>query len=152
MTLVDVLPEPERDPLPALARITSEALILQDEAEDVLAAVGRHEHLGLLAPRGGPLVRRFFALRDQLAQERRLGPTRPELAGLVDTLDTILLHHAMQVSTALDFLAVEWRSPQMARQVAAIGGLGIPAQVLEDVYREVRRLSGHGARNAELLR
>lgn len=150
MTLVDVCPQPERDPLPALARITSEALILQDEAEDVLAAVGRHEHLGVLAPRGGPLVRRFFALRDQLGQERRLGPTSPELTRLSATLDTILLHHAMQVATALDFLAVEWRSPQMARQVTAIGGLGRPAQVLEDVYREVRLLSEPGHRTVEL--
>ena len=141
MTLVDVDPEEERDPLPVLARIASEALILQDEAESVLAGVGRHEHLGLLAPRGGPLVRRFFALRDQLGQERRLGPVRADLVELFATLDTILLHHAMQVATALEFLAVEWRSPQMARQVGAMGGLGMPAEVLEDVYRQVRRLS-----------
>jgi len=150
MTLVDVSPHEVRDLVPALARIAAEALILQDEAESVLAGVGRHEHLGLLAPRGGPLVRRFFALRDQLGQERRLGPVQPDLAALVATLDTILLHHAMQVATALEFLAVEWRSPQMARQVTAMGGLGMPAEVLEDVYRQVRALSGPGPRTNSL--
>jgi hypothetical protein len=55
-------------------------------------------------------------------------------------LDTILYHHAMQVATALDFLAVEWRSPEMAHQVANITGLGAPAELLESVYRELRAL------------
>ena len=56
----------------------------------------------------------------------------------------------MQVSTALEFLAVEWRSPQMARQVAAMGGLGMPAEVLEDVYRQVRALASTGIRTTAL--
>jgi hypothetical protein len=124
----------------ALLRIAAEALILQDEAEAVLAAVGRREHLGIVAPRGGPLVYRFFALRDRLADERSAEETQPRLTRLANMLDTILYHHAMQVSTALDFLAVEWRSPEMAQRVTTINGLGAPAELLESIYRELRAM------------
>jgi hypothetical protein len=126
--------------LAVLARIAAEALILQDEAEAVLAAVSRREHLGIVAPRGGPLVYRFFALRDRLSDEQAAGRAQPEVTRLANMLDTILYHHAMQVATALDFLAVEWRSPEMAHQVAAINGLGAPAELLEGVYHELRDL------------
>lgn len=107
---------------------------MQDEAQSVLAAVGRHEHLGVVAPRGGPLVRRFFALREQLP----VACADPQLQRLRSRLDTILYHHAMQVATALDFLAVEWRSEQLASQVSAITGLGAPAEQLEHVYAELK--------------
>jgi hypothetical protein len=132
----------------ALARIAAEALILQDEAEAVLAAVGRREHLGTVAPRGGPLVHRFFALRDQLHEEQAAAEAEPQLKQLANSLDTILYHHAMQVATALDFLAVEGRSPQMAHQVAAIQGLGAPAELLEGVYRELRALKTRNSSSA----
>jgi hypothetical protein len=126
--------------LAVLARIAAEALILQDEAEAVLAAVSRREHLGIVAPRGGPLVYRFFALRDWLRDERSAGRSQLQVTRLADMLDTILYHHAMQVATALDFLVVEWRSPEMAQQVAAINGLGAPAELLEVVYHDLRDL------------
>ena len=139
MELIDGRLGYDLDPA-ALLRIAAEALILQDEAEAVLAAVGRREHLGIVAPRGGPLVYRFFVLRDRLADERLAGEIQPQLTRLANMLDTILYHHAMQVATALDFLAVEWRSPEMAHQVANITGLGAPAELLERVYRELRAL------------
>jgi hypothetical protein len=139
MELIDGRLGHDLDPA-ALLRIAAEALILQDEAEAVLAAVGRREHLGIVAPRGGPLVYRFFALRDRLADERSADEIQPQLTRLANMLDTILYHHAMQVATALDFLAVEWRSPEMAHQVANITGLGAPAELLEGVYRELRAL------------
>jgi hypothetical protein len=139
MELIDGRLDHDLDPA-ALLRIAAEALILQDEAEAVLAAVGRREHLGIVAPRGGPLVYRFFALRDRLAVERSADEIQPHLTRLANMLDTILYHHAMQVATALDFLAVEWRSPEMAHQVANITGLGAPAELLESVYRELRAL------------
>src|SRR5205823_1928093 len=103
-------------------------------------ADGRREHRGIVAMGGGPLVYRFFALRDRLADERLVGEAQPQVTRLANMLDTILYHHAMQVSTALDFLAVEWRSLEMAHQVATINGLGAPAEQLESVYRELRAL------------
>jgi hypothetical protein len=137
--LIDGRLDHDLDPA-VLARIAAEALILQDEAEAVLAAVGRHEHLGTLAPRGGPLVYRFFALQDRVRKEQSTSEAQPQVTRLANMLDTILYHHAMQVATALEFLAVEWRSPEMAHQVGAINGLGAPAELLESVYHELRAL------------
>lgn len=130
--LVDSEPSPA--PAAVLRRIAAEGLLLQDEAEAVLAAVARHDSLGAVAPRGGPLVSRFFGLRDQL-------PTRcgdPRLERLRAVLDTIFHHHAMQVATSLEFLTFDGRSNQLRRQIEAFSGLGAPAALLEDVYRELR--------------
>lgn len=131
--LVDAVRAPAPDPSDTLFGIVAEALILQDDAESVLAAVGRHEHLGLLAPRGGPLVHRFFQLRDRMPRHELDPPTARRTA----QLDTILLHHAMQVVTALEFLAAEGRSERMAAHVSGIRGLGAPAELLEEIYHEL---------------
>jgi hypothetical protein len=132
--LIDRERSPTPEPAAVLLRVAAEAVILQDEAEAVLTAVSQHEHLGFVAPRGGPLVGRFFALRDQL-------PTScadPELNRIRTVLDTIFYHHAMQVATALEFLAFDGRSEQLHRQVSAFTGLGAPAGLLDEVYRELR--------------
>jgi hypothetical protein len=132
--LIDRERRPTPDPTSLLLRIAAEAIILQDEAEAVLVAVSQHEHLGLVAPRGGPLVSRFFGLRDEL-------PGRcqdPELNRVRALLDTIFYHHAMQVATALEFLASDGRSELLHRQVSGFTGLGAPAGLLDEVYRELR--------------
>jgi len=132
--LIDREPTAEAEPAALMLRIAAEALILQDEAESVLAGIAHGDQLGVAAPRGGPLIRRFFALADQL-------PTRckdPRQRHLSESMRTIFTHHAMQLSTALDFLAVSWRSERLAQQVRRIGGLGEPAALLEDFYRELR--------------
>jgi hypothetical protein len=137
MQLIDCESLPTPDTGALLRRIAAEALILQDEAEAVLAGIARGEQLGVAAPRGGPLIRRFFALADELprvVEERRQSQ-------LAESLRTILIHHAMQLSTALDFLAVSWRSETLARQLARMGGLGEPAELLEAYYRELREIA-----------
>lgn len=130
------------DAADAVFAIAAEAVVLQDEAEAVLASVRHGEHLGLVAPRGGPLVRRFFALRDTLPQVED-----PWLRSQVSALDTILLHHAMQVATSMEFLAVAGRSEQLSRIAGRYGALGQPAELLEETYADLRaqrtRLSGH---------
>src|SRR4051794_7298667 len=83
--LLDVEPDPPPDAAKILHLIAAEALILQDEAEDVLAAVRRHEHLGTVAPRGGPLVRRFFSLRERLPRSCA-DPQLDQLRGMLDTI------------------------------------------------------------------
>ncbi len=108
----------------------AETLILQDAAETVLDDIRARHSLGHIAPRAGPLVRRFFVLRDQLPTEL---PT-DDLARLRTELAAILFHHAMAVSVAMDFLATEWRSPALSRQVDAIDGLGAPARRMEEIY------------------
>lgn len=134
--LVDVL-EPSRataedraDQRAALRRIAAEAVIMQDEAESVIAGIRARQSLGHLAPRGGPLVRRFFALRDRLPKRC----TDPDNERLRVILDVTFHHHAMALATALEFCAVEWRSPEIARQVDAMDGLGPPARRLDEVY------------------
>jgi hypothetical protein len=117
-----------------LRRIAAEAVILQDEAEAVIAGIRARQSLGYLAPRGGPLVRRFFALRDRL-------PKRcddPEDDRLRDIMDVTLHHHAMALATALEFCALEWRSAEIARQVDNLDGLGAPARRLDEVYATLK--------------
>ena len=132
--LLDCLEAPAEPP-PSLRRIAAEAVILQDEAEDVLRGVRDRRSLGELAPRGGPVVRRFFALRDSL-------PVRcedPEDERIRRILDVTLHHHAMVLSTALEFLALEWRSDRISRQLDCFDGLGEPARALDEVYAALSR-------------
>lgn len=137
--LVDVLDsgrtpaEEQADQHMTLRRIAAEAVILQDEAEAVIAGIRARQSLGYLAPRAGPVVRRFFALRDWLPRwcadpddERRRA-----------ILDVTFHHHAMALATALEFSALEWRSPEIARQIDALDGLGPPARRLDEVYAEL---------------
>ena len=135
--LIDREFAPPPEPSAVMRRIAAEALILQDEAESVLAGIARGDQLGVAAPRGGPLIRRFFALADELPRVVE----DPRQRRLAESLRTILIHHAMQLSTALDFLAVSWRSDTMAQQLARIGGLGEPAVLLEAYYRELREIA-----------
>jgi hypothetical protein len=128
-------PEPvPEDPRHTLLRVTSEALILQDDADAVLAGVRNRQHMGVLAPRAGPLVRRFFALRDLLPQ-RYDDPDAERSRAL---LDSILHHHALLLSMALDLLAYEWRSERIAEQVDALDGMGAPGRWLEELYAKLR--------------
>ncbi len=116
-----------------MRRVAAEAVILQDEAEAVIRGARAREGLGFLAPRGGPLVRRFFALRDLLPR----ACDDPENEERRRQLDAILHHHALAVWVALDLLAYEWRSERIARQLDAIDGLGAPAAQLDQLYTEL---------------
>ena len=120
------------DELAALRAITAEAVILQDAAEDLLVAIRERRPLAELAPRGGPLVSRFLALRARLASS-----ADPDVRRYTTVLRAVFDHHALVLSTSLDLLAVDWRSEAMVRQLEQIDGLGPPAQWLEDVRREL---------------
>src|SRR5829696_2890332 len=133
--VVPEVPEPNAEEARrTLLRVAAEALILQDEADAVLAGVRTRQHMGVLAPRAGPLVRRFFAMRDLLPQ-RYADPDAERLRAL---LDSILHHHALLLSMALDLLAYEWRSERIAEQVDALDGMGCPGRWLEELYAELR--------------
>lgn len=122
--------DPPNNPRAAMRRIAAEAVILQDEAEAVVRGAQARQGLGFLAPRGGPLVRRFFGLRDLLPNACD-DPSDEELRR---QLDAILHHHALAVWVALDLLACEWRSDRIARQLDALDGLGEPATQLDRLY------------------
>jgi hypothetical protein len=130
-------PDPPSNPRAAMRRIVAEAVILQDEAEAVVRGAQAREGLGFLAPRGGPLVRRFFSLRD-LLPEACDDPADEDLRRRVDA---ILHHHALAVWVALDLLACEWRSERIARQLDALDGLGEPAVELDQLYAQLAQRS-----------
>jgi hypothetical protein len=129
--------DPPSNPRAALRRIAAEAVILQDEAEAVVRGARAREGLGFLAPRGGPLVRRFFGLRDLLPKACQ----DPADEKLRLQLDAILHHHALAVWVTLDLLACEWRSERIARQLDALDGLGEPAVQLDQLYAELAQRS-----------
>lgn len=140
--LVDVVPaEPRVDDRTVLRRVAAEAVILQDEAEVVLAEIRGHGHLGLIAPRGGPLVRRFFALRELLPEQC----DDPDDERLRHVLDVALHSHALLVSMAMDLLAYEWRSPRLADVVGRIDGVGPAGVALDAAYAELARESADPA-------
>ena len=122
--------DPSGNPRAAMRRIAAEAVILQDEAEKVVRGAQARQGLGFLAPRGGPLVRRFFGLRDLLPNACD-DPADEEVRR---QLDAILHHHALAVWVALDLLACEWRSEKIAFQLDALDGLGEPATHLDQLY------------------
>lgn len=129
--------DPPSNPRAAMRRIVAEAVILQDEAEAVVRGAQAREGLGFLAPRGGPLVRRFFGLRDLLPKACE----DPADEDLRRRLDAILHHHALAVWVALDLLACEWRSERIARQLDALDGLGEPAVELDQLYSQLAQRS-----------
>jgi len=115
-----------------LQAIVAEAVIWQDAADEVLAAISRREPLAELAPRGGPLVRRFCDLRARLPES-----DDPEIRRITEVLGPVFDHHALLLSTSLDMLAVDWRSERLVEELERITGLGPPAQRLEAVRAEL---------------
>jgi len=115
-----------------LRAIVAEAVIWQDAAEEVLAAISRREPLCELAPRGGPLIRRFCALRARLPES-----ADPEIRRITDVLGPVFDHHALMLSSSLDMLAVDWRSERIRDELERIDGLGAPAARLENVRAEL---------------
>ena len=132
------------EPRAAMRRIAAEAVILQDQAEEVIRGARAREGLGFLAPRGGPLVRRFFSLRESLPR----ACDDPADEDRRRRLDAILHHHALAVSVAMDLLAYEWRSERIASQLDALDGLGNPAVQLDQLYAELAGRSTHYAAEA----
>ena|SRR5215204_3572466 len=115
-----------------LRAIVAEAVIWQDAANELLIAISRREPLSELAPRGGPLVRRFCELRARLPESEDA-----ELRRFTDVLGPVLDHHALMLSSSLDMLAVDWRSERIAEELERISGLGAPAERLESLYAEL---------------
>jgi hypothetical protein len=115
-----------------LTRIAAEAVILQDDAEQLLREVRDRGPLAVLAPRGGRLTSRFCALAAALPESRD-----PLIQQYADRLHEVLDHHALMVSASLDLLAVAWRSERLEDELDRIAGLGRPARWLEDIRMDL---------------
>jgi hypothetical protein len=118
--------------LAQLRRIVAEALLLQDEAVELLADIRSREPLAEMAERGGPIARRFFELRWQLPP-----PTDGELARQCETASVVLDHHGTLIVFALELLASDWRSHSIVAQLERLDGLGAPAERLDALYLEL---------------
>jgi len=93
-----------------LRRIVAEAVIWQDKAEELLVDIRHREPLAELAPRGGPLIRRFCALKQRLPESND-----PAIRRYTEALGPVFDHHARSpyVADAYDELS--------SRQVAVVG-------------------------------
>ena len=115
-----------------LRRIVAEAVIWQDKAEELLVDIRHREPLAELAPRGGPLIRRFCELRTRLPVSND-----PAIRCFTDVLGPVLDHHALMLNSSLDMLAVDWRSERIVAELERIEGLGAPAARLERIREEL---------------
>jgi hypothetical protein len=115
-----------------LRRIVAEAVIWQDKAEELLVDIRHREPLAELAPRGGPLIRRFCELRQRLPESND-----PAIRRYTDALGPLLEHHALMLNSSLDMLAVDWRSERIVAELERITGLGAPAQRLDRIRQEL---------------
>jgi hypothetical protein len=118
--------------LSTLRRIAAEALIVQDDAEQLLREIRERGSLAELAPRGGRLTSRFVALAAALPASRD-----PQVQRYGARMREVLDHHALMVSASLDLLAVAWRSERLENELDRITGLGRPAQRLEDLRMDL---------------
>ena len=125
-------PPPPQDPWRELNRIVAEAVIWQDKAEELLLDISHREPLAELAPRGGPLIRRFFELKRRLPES-----SDPDIRRFTDVLGPVLDHHALMLNSSLDMLAVDWRSERIVAELERIDGLGAPAQRLDRLREEL---------------
>ena len=115
-----------------LRAIVAEAVIWQDMANELLAAISRREPLAELAPRGGPLILRFCNLHERLPVS-----DDPDLRRITEVLGPVFDHHAMMLSSSLDMLAADWRSERIVEELERIEGLGAPAERLEGIRAEL---------------
>ena len=115
-----------------LRRIVAEAVVLQDQAAELVCDIRRRDPLHELASRGGPIARRFFELRRQIPP-----PGDGEMARQCETASTVLDHHGTMVTFALELAAMEWRGDAISEQLERLDGLGAPAERLDALYTEL---------------
>jgi hypothetical protein len=116
----------------SLRVLLAEAVILQDDAEELLERVhARPDPTELTAPYSR-LKRRFAELRFTLTP---CGD--PELDGYREALRQIFDHHAMLLGTTLGLLGAAQRRPELDARLDDVDGLGNPARRLEAIRAEV---------------
>jgi hypothetical protein len=116
----------------ALRRTVAEALILQDAAEELLAAMRDRPDPADAARACGRLTRRFAELREELPSGRD-----PEIDLHIEALEQVLDHHVLLLKTSLGFLAGAARSERLAERLDAVDGLGCPARRLEAIRFDI---------------
>jgi hypothetical protein len=117
-----------------LHRIAGEGVSLQAEAEAVIRAVHEGRPLGEVARAGGPLVRSFLALEEQLPQSADL-----EVTNYVTRLRAILRYDAELLHQSMELLSMmALGSPRLEEQRRKLNGLGAPAAELRRLEDDLK--------------
>lgn len=120
--------------LELLHRIAGEGVSLQAEADVVIRAVHDGRPLGEVAGTGGPLVRSFFALEEQLPQS-----ADPEVRKYVTRLRAILRYDAELLQQSIELLSMmALGSARLDEQRRKLDGLGAPAAELRRLKDELK--------------
>jgi hypothetical protein len=136
-------PAPPRapvDPPPgevaAILLLAQEGLYFQDEVEDVLVEIRDGGDLGELSRRGGPIISRYERMRRDLRSH-----TSPALLAYRDALDEVFANHALLLHSALDLLAVSWRSERLEAEQRRLGRVGPQGARLQRIVGELKALT-----------
>jgi hypothetical protein len=130
---ITIPPEPVRiDEWPVLRRMLAEAILLQDQAEDLLARF-REERPdpAAVAPACGRIRCRLAQMRLELASF-----TDPDVRRYAASLRPIFDHHGLLLDTSIGLLAGS-ANQALAERLNDIDGLGAPARKLEALRLEV---------------
>jgi hypothetical protein len=116
----------------SLRRLVAEALILQDDAEELLRSLRSRPDPADVARPCGRLNRRFVELREAMPS---CGD--PEMDRYTTALQQILDHHVLLLKTSLGFLAGEARCAVLGERLDTLDGLGAPAHRLEAIRAQI---------------
>ena len=131
-------PSYEED-LADLRGIAHEALSRTDDLERLLQAVRDDEPLAEVAPEGGELVSRYFAMRRELLQVHA-----PALQPYVGALGEVLNYLGQLLYYAPDLLAVSWRSELLREQQSMVGTIGPQGERLRRIVCELDEFAEQG--------
>ena len=122
-----------------LERVVEEAIRLQELAQALLHELSDRAPRRGLGRRGASLMSQFVRLRRRLPHSNDASVRR-----YIEIVDTVLEHHALHLSAALERMTADPR-PEPVVEMPASDGLGNPARWLETVRAELARLKLDGA-------
>jgi hypothetical protein len=125
------------DELRSVLLLAQEGLYWQGDLEELLESIRDDGELGELSRAGGPIISRYEAMRVSLRAIRE-----PRLRAYTRALDEVFANHAMLLHSALDLLAVAWRSERLRDEQRKLGGVGTQGVRLERLTRELKGLTG----------
>ena len=115
-----------------LRRIVAEAVLLQDDAEELLIGLRRRPDPSEVARPCGRLKCRFAELRTELPEG-----ADPELERFTAAVRQVLDHHLLMLHTSVGLLSAGQRNDRLDARLDDIDGLGNPARRLDALRREL---------------
>jgi hypothetical protein len=124
------------DELRALLKLAQEGAYWQGDLEELLVAIRDDGDLGELARAGGPIVSRYEAMRREMRCLRH-----PRLQPYAAALDEVFANHALLLHSALDLLAVSWRSERLREEQRKLGPIGAQGRRLERLAARLKAMA-----------